>query len=134
MNETTRGQQLDRDHSGHLLRFADQRSVAVLLGLGLVVLLISRWYGGYERLDVVADEHVTVKFKVDVNRAGKAELDLLPGIGPTLAGRIIRSREQEGWFLRPDQLQRVRGVGPRKVQLMASYLVFYPPTEENPQR
>ena len=134
MNETTRDQQLDRDHSGRLLRFADQRRVAGLLVLGLVVLFSSRWYGGYERLDEVADERVAVKFRVDVNRAGQAELDLLPGIGPTLAGRIIRSRQQEGWFLRPAQLQRVRGVGPRKVQQIASYLVFYPPTEENLQR
>ncbi|MCP3696870.1 MAG: helix-hairpin-helix domain-containing protein, partial [Planctomycetaceae bacterium] len=99
-----------------------------------VVLLSSRWYGGYERLDEVTDERVAVKFRVDVNRAGQAELGLLPGIGPTLAGRIIRSRQQEGWFLRPAQLQRVRGVGPRKVQQMESYLVFYPPAEEDLQR
>ncbi|MCP3691219.1 MAG: helix-hairpin-helix domain-containing protein [Planctomycetaceae bacterium] len=134
MNETTLDQKLDRDPSGRLLRFADQRSVAALLVLGLVVLLSSRWYGGYERLDEVTEERVAVKFRVDVNRAGQAELGLLPGIGPTLAGRIIRSRQQEGWFLRAAQLQRVRGVGPRKVQQMESYLVFHPPAEEGLQR
>jgi len=134
MNETTRGQQLHQDHSGHLLRFDDQRSVAGLLIVGLVVLLSSRWYGGYERLGEVADERAAVKFRLDVNRAEEAELSLLPGIGPTLAGRIIRSRQEEGWFVRPAQLQRVRGVGPRKVQQMSSYLVFYPPAEEDQQR
>jgi competence protein ComEA len=134
MNETTLDQKLDRDPSGRLLRFADQRSVAALLVLGLVVLLSSRWYGGYERLDEVTEERVAVKFRVDVNRAGQAELGLLPGIGPTLAGRIIRSRQQEGWFLRAAQLQRVRGVGPRKVQQMESYLVFHPPAEDGLQR
>ena len=134
MNETTRGQQLHQDHSGRLLRFDDQRSVAGLLIVGLVVLLSSRWYGGYERLGEVADDRSAVKFRLDVNRAEQAELSLLPGIGPTLAGRIIRSRQEKGWFVRPAQLQRVRGVGPKKVQQMSSYLVFYPPAEEDQQR
>jgi competence protein ComEA len=53
---------------------------------------------------------------IDVNRASAAELDLLPRIGPTLAQRIIATRESEGSFASLDDLQRVKGIGPRTVE------------------
>lgn len=36
----------------------------------------------------------------------------LPGIGPALAAAIIADREQNGPFLTPEDLIRVRGIGP----------------------
>lgn len=42
--------------------------------------------------------------RVDLNRAAAAELEALPGIGPGIAGRIIRAREQRP-FARADELQ-----------------------------
>lgn len=49
---------------------------------------------------------------VDLNRATIAELDALPGIGMTLAGRIVASRENEGPFQSVNDLSRVEGLGP----------------------
>ncbi len=42
--------------------------------------------------------------KIDVNRASEAELVSLPGIGPTTAAKIVRSRESKP-FARPEELQ-----------------------------
>ena len=49
---------------------------------------------------------------LDLNRAGAEELQTLPGIGPALAQRILDSRAREGPFRRPEDLLRVRGIGP----------------------
>jgi competence protein ComEA len=49
---------------------------------------------------------------VDVNRAGAAELEALPGIGPVLAERIVAHRQEHGPFVSVDDLQGVRGIGP----------------------
>ena len=49
---------------------------------------------------------------VDLNAAGAAELDALPGIGPVLAQRIVDYRTQNGPFTRVDQLDDVPGIGP----------------------
>ncbi len=49
---------------------------------------------------------------VNLNRASLEELQSLPGIGPALAGRIVESRGKEGWFRTPEDLLRVRGIGP----------------------
>ena len=50
---------------------------------------------------------------LDLNRAGAAELDALPGIGPVLARRIVEHRTHHGPFRRVEELRAVRGVGPR---------------------
>jgi competence protein ComEA len=49
---------------------------------------------------------------LDLNRAGIEELQVLPGIGPALAERILESRSREGRFQVPEDLLRVRGIGP----------------------
>ncbi len=53
--------------------------------------------------------------RVDLNAATRAELRLLPGVGPALAERIERDRADNGPFVSVDDLARVRGIGPRTV-------------------
>lgn len=49
---------------------------------------------------------------VHINRADSVELQRLPGIGPALAGRIVRERQRNGPFGTVDDLTRVSGIGP----------------------
>jgi competence protein ComEA len=49
--------------------------------------------------------------RVNVNTASFTELDSLPGIGPTLAQRIIDEREEHGPFSRVEDLLRASGIG-----------------------
>lgn len=49
---------------------------------------------------------------VDVNTAGSAELQTLPGIGPVLADRIVAWRDANGPFPDVDALIDVSGIGP----------------------
>lgn len=53
--------------------------------------------------------------RVAVNRADAEELATLPGIGPRLAEAIVAERRRNGPFRSPDDLQRVRGIGPALV-------------------
>lgn len=61
--------------------------------------------------------------QIDVNTATEAELTLLPGIGPALAGRIVEDRQQNGPFATLDDLQRVHGIGPRTVERLGDIAV-----------
>jgi competence protein ComEA len=49
---------------------------------------------------------------VDLNTAGVAELDALPGIGPVLAQRIVDHRSRQGAFRSVEELDDVPGIGP----------------------
>lgn len=49
--------------------------------------------------------------KVNVNTAGAAELEALPGIGPVLAQKIIDHRAEHGPFRSVDDLLAVSGIG-----------------------
>jgi competence protein ComEA len=59
-----------------------------------------------------AADPATASDAVDVNRADAQALEALPGIGPALARRILESRQRDGPFRTPDDLLRVRGIGP----------------------
>jgi competence protein ComEA len=53
--------------------------------------------------------------RINLNTAPQAELELLPGVGPALAKRIIDHRTQRGPFKRIDDLDDVKGIGPKKL-------------------
>jgi len=61
--------------------------------------------------------------RLDVNTATSAELNALPGIGPTLAGRIVAERDTRGPYAALDDLRRVRGIGPALIEHIEPYAV-----------
>ncbi len=51
---------------------------------------------------------------MSLNSATQAELEGLPGIGPTLAEAIITERERRGGFRSVNELRDVRGIGEKR--------------------
>ena len=64
---------------------------------------------------------------MDLNRAGAAELDLLPDIGPAKANAIARHRAAHGPFRSIDELARVPGVSARLVGRLRSLVTLGTP-------
>ena len=54
--------------------------------------------------------------RVDINRADRGELMMLPGIGPSLADRILDYRETHGPFDGLNDLRKVSGIGPATLE------------------
>lgn len=61
-------------------------------------------------------ERVLLGRPVDLNRATAGDLAVVPGIGPGLAGEVVREREERGPFRSADDLRRVRGIGPARME------------------
>lgn len=109
-----------------LIRRADQVTIAALTALALAG--IAAWWigmgglwGGVIEIDNAAP--LAYEFKVDINRAPWPELAQLPDIGPVLAQRIVESRETDGAFRSVEDLRRVNGIGPRRLEGMRRYLL-----------
>jgi len=61
---------------------------------------------------------------VDLNRASREELELLPGIGPAYAERIVAYREEHGPFKRKEDLMRVKGIGKKRFKDLEPYITL----------
>ena len=58
------------------------------------------------------------------NTATQEDLELLPGIGPELASRIVHHRESHGPYSSPSDLLSVPGIGERVLARITPYLSF----------
>ncbi len=57
------------------------------------------------------------------NIASLIELQTLPGVGPALSQRIVEARSERP-FSNLDDLDRVKGIGPAKLEKLRSHLIF----------
>ena len=58
----------------------------------------------------------TISLPVNINTATQSELTALPGIGDTLAKRILDYRKQNGSFSAPEELLNISGIGAQKLE------------------
>jgi competence protein ComEA len=59
---------------------------------------------------------------IDINTAGVAELETLPGIGPATAAAIVEHRDQHGPYATVDDLEAVQGIGPAKIEAIRDHV------------
>jgi competence ComEA-like helix-hairpin-helix protein len=57
--------------------------------------------------------------RLNLNAASARELDLLPGVGPKTAERIVADRASNGRFASPSDIRRVKGVTRRAAERIA---------------
>ena len=55
--------------------------------------------------------------KININTASVLELTQLKRIGPTIAQRIVDYREKHGQFELPEDIMKVKGIGPKTFEL-----------------
>ena len=101
------------------------------VGLGLSCLVVSegcRWQAsqaGNESEPLVRQTQAPLPSKsfepgnrLDINSAGRRELESLPGIGPVLAQRIVEFRAKNPPFRRIEEILIIRGIGRRKFEAL----------------
>ncbi len=65
-----------------------------------------------------------VRFPLRINDATADELCALKGVGPKLADKIIAFREANGPFGGPSSLQKVPGIGKKKLEGILPWVIF----------
>jgi len=64
---------------------------------------------------------------VNLNTATAAQLEMLPGVGPALAQRIVEYRQQSGGFKKVEELMNVRGIGEASFLKLKALVTVTPP-------
>ena len=59
---------------------------------------------------------------VNINNADASQLALLPRVGPSVAGRIVDYRKQNGPFKKAEDLMLVQGIGEKTFELIKPYV------------
>jgi len=100
-----------------------QIATAFLLGVVITLLAIqtlSRTRWGSRPMELERD--AVLSYRVDLNRAPRAELLQLPGIGNSMAQRIEDYRQASGGFRSVDDLMQVKGFGPATLERLRPWV------------
>jgi len=110
----------------------------LLLALAIVLVIISSYRimhsfadTGPEALKLEVtigdnDRRYAPVFKVDLNLSPADSLELIPGIGPVLASRIVHYRDSVGRFEKVDDLIKVPGIGMKTYDKLKDYIEVRP--------
>lgn len=107
------------------LRRADQVFMGVLLITLLALLVAFRWKlsnGFRTEIEITSQQPREYYYALDINQASWVEWSQLDGIGEKLAKRIVEDRRQRGPFQSIEDVQRVKGVGPKMMDKLRPFL------------
>ena len=103
----------------------DQWVLAILAGLVLVWIAWD-WAAstrcGLDTIHVERGPDRPLDYRIDVNTANWVQWRNLPGIGDVLARRVVADRDRHGPFATIDDLDRVRGIGPKLLDRIRPYV------------
>ena len=96
--------------------------VLVVLVVSLIILNIISYVKREQirkNTSIIIEE---IAVKIPVNSAWTEELEVLPGIGPALANRIVAYREKHGDFKSIDDLKHVKGIGDKVFKQISPFI------------
>lgn len=68
-----------------------------------------------------ASQLLTIGLPLDLNTMSQEDFELLPGVGPALARRIVELRHKNGGLMMVDDLLQVNGIGEKKLEHLSHY-------------
>lgn len=96
-----------------------------VLAVALAAVLLARWWSWQAAAPPLAPGGTPLPgVRLDLNAAAWFELDALPGVGETLARRIVEDRERRGPFASLDDLARVPGISDASLSRWRPFLTI----------
>ena len=77
-------------------------------------------------IDCIGCNPLIFGHRLNINRATVEHLQSLPQIGPTRAQAIVKLRQERGAFKRVEELDDVKGIGPKILRTLTPFIVLEP--------
>lgn len=103
-------------------RTANYHAVPSLIFVVLVILALGWLVSPRHRTGPAKTLPESPRFSIDINTASRQQLESLPSVGPSMAGAIVASRQEAGPFATIEELDRVPGIGPATIELLADLI------------
>ncbi len=96
-------------------------ALSVLISVLLIVNIVNYtvWKSNKKSYALIIEEEMR---QISINNANEEELEMLPGIGPALAQRIVEFREKNGEFKKIEDIKKVKGIGEKLFERIKSYI------------
>ena len=112
-----------------MIRFTkDEKTIITFL---LISLFIGISVFGYKKLNPQKDhflefneKEIEESKKININTASRERLAELVGIGPVMADRIVRYRQEDGLFEHIEDIKNVKGIGDKTFDKMKRWIVL----------
>ncbi|MEO0094901.1 MAG: ComEA family DNA-binding protein [candidate division WOR-3 bacterium] len=96
-------------------------SLSILILILIVINIIGyiNWKANKIICGMIIEEETK---QISINRADLNELEMLPGIGPALAQRIIDYRKNNGGFKNIEDIKKVKGIGEKLFEKIKPFI------------
>lgn len=75
------------------------------------------------RENIIKESNVSGSSKtININKANESELEEIPGVGPSMASKIVNYRKENGEFKNIEDLKNISGIGEKKFDAMREYI------------
>lgn len=91
-------------------------------------LIVSRGEGGLVAIKIgrmEPEKLLIYSIPIELNRATEEELVVLPGIGESLANRIVEYRRAKRGFSSLEELMEVKGIGRKKYEMLKRFICLH---------
>ena len=122
-SDRRRGNGRDPVLERHARRFPLALVALLVVGISLSVTPVVT--AGVSAADDPSDKRPPAS-KIDLNQATPEQLQTIPGIGPSLAQRIVDFRAKQGPFRRVEDLLKIKGIGEKSFQKLRGYVKVTP--------
>ena len=73
--------------------------------------------------NIIQNTNLSGKSKmININKANESELEEIPGVGPSMASKIVNYRKENGEFKNIEDLKNISGIGEKKFEAMREYI------------
>lgn len=96
-------------------------ALSVLISVLLIINIVNYtvWKSNKKSYALIIEEEMR---QISINNANEEQLEMLPGIGPALARRIVEFREKNGEFKKIEDIKKVKGIGEKLFERIKSYI------------